>query len=42
MTGNRFIAIEGLDATGKSTSVNRLAKYLDFEGAGTSSMLLTL
>ena len=29
MTGNRFIVIEGLDATGKSTLVNKLAKCLD-------------
>ena len=29
MTGNRFIVIEGLDATGKSTLVAKLAKHLD-------------
>ena len=29
MTGNRFIVIEGLDATGKSTLVEKLAKFLD-------------
>lgn len=29
MTGNRFIVIEGLDATGKSTLVDKLAKCLD-------------
>lgn len=29
MTGNRFIVIEGLDATGKSTLVTKLAKHLD-------------
>ena len=29
MTGNHFIVIEGLDATGKSTLVDKLAKRLD-------------
>lgn len=29
MTGNRFIVIEGLDATGKSTLVDKLAEHLD-------------
>lgn len=46
MTGNRFIVIEGLDATGKSTLVDKLAKQsastqLDYQLRRSALSILT-